>query len=241
VRRKKALDERCEVRLRLAKDATTMKPAHDEHGHGGHHGHGGRHGARQPERFDPARAALLDDPARFAYMPPAEILRLLDPPAGGTILDFGTGTGAYAIQIARARPDLKVIALDEQPEMLARMRSRPEAALPNIELALPDRLPGLFGRVERVLALNVLHELGDDALRDLARLPAAEGFVLVIDWNSDVDRPVGPPRDHTYNQREAIARLENLGFAAEALPPAKYHYVIRARRLNIDSRSRGST
>lgn len=217
-----------------------MKPAHDDHGHGGHHGHGGRHGARQPERFDPARAALLDDPARFAYLPHEAILRLLDPPAGGTVVDFGTGTGTYAIQIARARPDVKVIALDEQPEMLERMRSRPEAALPNIEMTLPDRLPELFGRADRVLALNVLHELGDAALRDLARLPAAEGFVLVIDWNSEIDRPVGPPRGHTYNQREAIARLENLGFAAEPLAPAKYHYVIRARPSKIDSGSRRS-
>jgi hypothetical protein len=32
-----------------------------------------RHGAAQPNRFDPARAVRLDDPARFAYLPPLEI------------------------------------------------------------------------------------------------------------------------------------------------------------------------
>ncbi len=206
-----------------------MKPPSDHHDHGGRHGHGDRHGARQPERFDPARAALLDDPARFKYLPPAEVLRLLDPPPDATAIDFGAGTGTYAIQIARARPDVRVIALDEQPEMLARIRSRPEAALANLEPAGPDRLPDLAGRADRVLALNVLHELGDAALRALAALPAADGFVLVIDWNAAVERPVGPPRGHTYNQSEALARLEAAGFSAEPLAPAQYHYVLRAR------------
>ncbi len=205
-----------------------MKHPHD------HQGHGDRHGARQPERFDPARAALLDDPARFAYLPPAEVVAWLDPPAGGMVVDFGAGTGTYAIQVAQARPDVKVIALDEQPEMLARLRARPEAALPNLATATPDRLPELTGRADRVLALNVLHELGDDALRDLAALPAAGGCVLIIDWSAEVERPVGPPRDHTYSQREAITRLEAAGFAVEPLAPARYHYVLRARSAAAD-------
>lgn len=218
-----------------------MKPPSDHHGHSGHQKHGDRHGARQPERFDPARAALLDDPARFKYLPPADVLRLLDPPPGGIAIDFGTGTGTYAIQIARARPDVKVIALDEQPEMLARMRSRPEAALANLEAAAPDRLPELTGRADRVLALNVLHELGDEALRALAALLASGGFALVIDWNSAVERPVGPPRGHTYNQSEAMARLEAAGFSVEALEPAQYHYVIRARPRKTASARGGAS
>ena len=43
----------------------------------------GRHGARQEERFNPERAAKLDDPARFEYLPVQEVARLLDVPAGG--------------------------------------------------------------------------------------------------------------------------------------------------------------
>ena len=47
-----------------------------------------RHGAKQPNRFDPARAAILDDPARFAYVPVEALLELLDIPAGGTLVDL---------------------------------------------------------------------------------------------------------------------------------------------------------
>ena len=100
---------------------------HSKHAHD-------RQGARQPERFNPQRAAKLDDPARFEYLPPEEIARLLDVPAGGKLVDFGTGTGTYAIELARLRPDIEVIAVDELPEMLARLRAKlAAAALENIK------------------------------------------------------------------------------------------------------------
>src|SRR3989304_2758407 len=97
-----------------------------------------RHGAKQPERFDPARAAKLDDPARFESLPPAEVIDLLDAPQGACVIDFGTGTGTYAIELARRRPDLQVIALDEQPEMLELLRAKPAAAaLKNLAPVVP--------------------------------------------------------------------------------------------------------
>lgn len=190
----------------------------------------GRHGAKQPGRFDPQRADKLDDPSRFEYLPPERIVELLEIPSGATVVDFGTGTGAYAIRLAAARPDVSVVALDEQPEMLARLRAKPEAkSLDNLHPALPDQLPALRGRARRVLAINVLHELGDDSLRELAALLGAGGFALFADWNADVDRPVGPPRDHVYGPREAAARLERFGFSVETLESFPYHYVLRAR------------
>ena len=39
-----------------------------------------RHGVEQPKRFDPARAARLDDPPRFIHLSLANVLALLDPP-----------------------------------------------------------------------------------------------------------------------------------------------------------------
>jgi SAM-dependent methyltransferase len=189
-----------------------------------------RSGARQPERFDPQRAARLDDPARFAYVPPEKIIELLKAPAGSVVVDFGTGTGTYAIRVAQARADITVVALDEQPEMLDLLRAKPEAGkLKNLRPALPEAMAEFRGRAARVLAMNVLHELGDDALSALEELLAPDGFALFVDWNAAVERPVGPPRDHVYAPEEAAARLEKLGFSVEPLEAFPYHYALRAR------------
>ncbi len=204
-----------------------MDSGHGRHGH--HHGHD-RHGAKQPERFDPARAALLDDPKRLEYMPPAKLFELLDAPKGGIVVDFGTGTGAFAIPLAEQRSDLTVVALDEQPEMLKMLRAKPAAAkLSNLKPVLNEEARLYAGKADRILAINVLHELGDDAMKEIAGLMKPGGAILFVDWNSDVERPVGPPRDHTYGTAEAVRRVESFGLRAEIFAPLPYHYVIRAK------------
>ena len=209
--------------------------AKNQHDHSGHHhgahGDDDRHGARQPERFDPARAALLDDPSRFGHLPPDEVFEMLAAPTGGRVVDFGTGTGTYAIELARGRPDLEVIALDEQQAMLDLLGAKPAAQkLPNLVLVHTDEITKLNGTADRVLAINVLHELGDEALRALVGLLKPNGTVLAVDWNAGVDRPVGPPRDHVYTATEARERMETAGLHIEGERMFKYHYALVARR-----------
>jgi SAM-dependent methyltransferase len=193
--------------------------------------HHDRHGARQPERFDPARAAVLDDTARFAYVPPERLLDELALPQSGTLVDFGAGTGLYAIAVAQRRPDLRVVALDEQPAMLEHVRAAiARAGLANAEAADPPEVERLRGAADGVLALNVLHEVGDAALTELRDLLRPAAPALFVDWNADVERPVGPPRDHVYGTEEAVARLQAAGFAVDVRPELPYHFVLAARR-----------
>ncbi|HVA80550.1 MAG TPA: methyltransferase domain-containing protein [Candidatus Binataceae bacterium] len=207
-----------------------------KHSHGHAHDHNGedRHGARQPARFDPARAARLDDPRRFEHLAPHQVLELLDAPRGALVIDFGTGTGIFAIEIAKHRSDLRVIALDEQPGMLELLRAKPAARnLGNLEAVLTDEVERFAGLGDRILALNVLHELGDEAIKQMIGLLKPDGEVLFIDWDSSIDRPIGPPKDHTYDAAEARARLEGFGLGVELLPALKYHFVLRASKTNV--------
>lgn len=186
-----------------------------------------RHGARQPERFDPERASRLDDPARFEYLPPEEVARMLEIPQGGKVLDFGTGTGTYAIEVAKRRPDVEVIALDEQHEMLDYLRAKPAASeLANLKPVFSTQVEDFKGKIDRVLALNVLHELGDESLRNLKALLKPNGTALFIDWNAEVERPAGPPADHVYSPVEGRRRLEQMGFQVESERLFPYHYAI---------------
>lgn len=187
--------------------------------------HDRHRGARHPHRFDPARAARLNDPSRFEYLPPAALLALLDLDETATLVDFGAGTGTYAIEIARVRPAARIFALDESDAMLALLRQRlAESGVPNVTPIDPSELGPLRGRVERVLALNVFHELGDAPLAELRGLLAPGGKALVVDWNADVERPHGPPREYAYGVEEARQRLRESGFAESAAAAFAYHY-----------------
>ncbi|HEV2737874.1 MAG TPA: class I SAM-dependent methyltransferase [Candidatus Elarobacter sp.] len=192
-----------------------------------------RHGAKQPDRFDPARAAILDDPARLRYVPVDTLLSMLDIPAGGTLVDFGTGTGLYAIEIARRRPDVRVLALDEQLPMLAHVRDAiARSGLSNVEPVSPDELGHVRGGSDRILALNVLHELADRALDEVRSLLAGHGKAVFVDWNAEVERPVGPPRDHVYGITEAAQRLAAAGFIVIERPMLAYHYALVAEPVS---------
>jgi len=209
----------------LAYTRTAMKKASNSRKH-----RDMRHGAKQPEVFNPARAALLDSPDRFEYLPPERIFAHLDAPQGALVVDFGAGTGTFSLELARRRPDLKIIALDEQPEMLKLLEAKPAVQqLPNVRPMLADEIDSLEGAADRILATNVLHELGDATLRGISRLLKPEGSLLIVDWNSAVDRAIGPPKDHTHTPDEALARLAKAGFEGISLEPLRYHFVVRAK------------
>ncbi len=187
-------------------------------------------GARQHQPFDPAKAARLDDPARFAYLPIDDVIALVDPPEGATVVDYGAGTGAYALPLAHRRPDLHVVALDFQPEMLALLRAKPEfALLRNLETV--EHAPEtLRGKAARVFGINVLHELSDNALADIFALLEPSGYAVMIDWNAAVERPSGPPAERVYSPEEARDRLIALGWQVPEQHLFPYQYALIARR-----------
>jgi len=188
-----------------------------------------RDGAKQPERFDPGRAAQLDAPERFDYLPPMELFALLNAPKGGVVVDFGAGTGAYALKLAQAQPDLEILALDEQPQMLELLKKKLSLTpAPNVRpiLANDKSWARLRGKADRILAVNVLHEVGDDPLRQMADLLKPGGNILFVDWNGAIERPVGPPRDHVLTPDEAVRRVQALGMEVLTSRLFPYHYAL---------------
>jgi ubiquinone/menaquinone biosynthesis C-methylase UbiE len=158
--------------------------------------------AGQTQRYVPAagRAALtgLYDPIvaltmRAARWRPAMLERVGERvPPSGTVLDVGAGTGSFAIALAAARPDLTVIGVDGDPDVVARARAKPGAEAVDWREGLAGELPFAPDSGDAVTMSLVLHHLGPDAkrsaLNDVHRVLRPGGMLHVADWG----RPRGP-------------------------------------------------
>ena len=189
------------------------------------------------EKFDPKHADKLEDPERLVELPPAKLVELLRLSGAETVIDFGAGTGMYSIPLAVAVPLGRVLAVDEQPELLERLRaklaSHPE--ITNVEPVLSQggRAPLDDAVAGRMLIVNVLHHVDDDpaALAEIRRLLAPGGLLVAAEF-ARMDRPVGPANDHVLPLEDVRALLAGAGLEELALyAPGSvglYHNVIVA-------------
>ena len=194
-----------------------------------------RPGRGHEHKFDPARADRLDAPERDAYLPDAPLLDLLGLRGEETVVDYGAGTGRLAIAVrAYLGAGGRVIAVEENEEMLARLRERVAATGTPVETVAiaSNRVPEPDGGGDRGLAVNLLHEVrGERALEEMRRLLGPDGVLLVADWERgrDADRGLGPPDEILYSEEEAAAELERAGFEVERRNGFRYHFVLLAR------------
>lgn len=190
---------------------------------------------RPRHKFDPSRANLLDAPEREAYLPDAPLIELLELRGEETVVDYGAGTGRLALAARAALGDGgRVIAVDESEEMLARLRERLVAAAADVEAVgiSENRVPESEAIADRVLAVNLLHEIRDEgALEEMRRLLRPDGALLVADWERGRDpaRALGPPDDILYTGDEAAAAVQRAGFDVEAAPARRWHFVLVGR------------
>lgn len=186
------------------------------------------------KKFDPARAHLLDAPEREQYLPSARIVDALALSGGELVVDYGAGTGRLTREVAaRLHGGGRVLAVEENDQMYALLSERLEGVEQARALRIEhDRVPLPDGAVDRILAVNLLHEIrGDAALAEMRRLLADRGLLLVVDWERGRPRTVGPPDELLYSADEAAAELRDAGFRTRALGLAlPFHFAILAAR-----------
>jgi ubiquinone/menaquinone biosynthesis C-methylase UbiE len=153
---------------------------------------------------------LVDNPLRRRYMRP--VLDRIGIQPGERVLELGPGPGAFTVGAAqRVGHEGRLIVVDIQPEMIARVQRRVrEARLANVEtrvgsahhLSLED------GCVDRAFLITVLPEIPNagQALAELHRVLRSDGVLSVTEEFSDPDYLFLP---------ETIRLVEAAGFRFE--------------------------
>ena len=191
--------------------------------------------SRKPHKFDPAKAGKLDNPDRQRILPKDRVVELLQLHGSETVLDYGAGSGVLTVPVAQALPAGIVHAVDESAEMLRFLRERVGGRYSysvRPQLIENNRVDMANNCVDRVLAVNLLHEvIGEEALAEMRRLLKPDGFLLVIDWRSDIQRDTGPPADVSLTPEEGAEMLRGAGFEVTSVEDGSfpYHFVLVGR------------
>jgi 2-polyprenyl-3-methyl-5-hydroxy-6-metoxy-1,4-benzoquinol methylase len=113
---------------------------------------------------------------------------LLDGLAVTTVLDAGTGTGRYALELARR--GAMVSAVDQSAEMLAvaKQTARGKGLAIDFHLGSLDALPFRAGSFDLVTCALVLCHILDLTLpvREFSRVAGEGGYLLITDLHPDV-------------------------------------------------------
>ncbi len=181
-------------------------------------------------------AEWLTRPEREVEEDPDALHRALALRPGQVACDVGAGNGYHSLRMAAAvGPDGRVVASDLQPEMLALLRERADAAgLRNIETVSASQtdagLPA--GGCDLVLLVDVYHELADPSamLASLRASLSPEGRLVLVEFRGEDDAvPIKP--EHKMTRDQVLRELEPRGFRlVQDVPGLPWQHVLVFRR-----------
>lgn len=171
------------------------------------------------DRFPFERHEKLDDPERHQRQPPEPAVDALDVAPDHVVVDLGAGTGYFAVPLAKRLGRGKVLALDVEPRMLARLAlaAADAGVAERIERLVVDGSPSLpleGQSVDRALVSSLYHELPDrcGTLAALHRALRIGGRILILDWAPEGTALAGPPPSHRISASRAEQELRGEGF-----------------------------
>lgn len=186
------------------------------------------------ERFDPAKAGHLLDPARREWHDPDRVLAHLGLDRGQVVADVGCGPGWFTLPVAeRVAPDGLVYAIDVEEKMLERLMERAnECAVTNIRPVLAeeeDEFPVPSSSCDAALVASVYHEVDPtfSFVNEVRRILRPGGLCLVVEWRPEAT-PVGPPQHERLTPEDVTREWVGAGFEPGGhVEVGPYHYGLK--------------
>ncbi len=141
---------------------------------------------------------------------------------GMMVADVGAGVGYFTVRIAkRVMPGGKVLAVDVQPEMLAKLRQHASEQkltniLPILSSETDPRLPAKC--CDLILMVDVYHELSQPQVM-LQKIRAAlkdDGRLVLLEYRKE-DPHIPIRSEHKMSVAEAKAEVEAEGFKLDSV------------------------
>ncbi|XOB40270.1 MAG: class I SAM-dependent methyltransferase [Candidatus Nealsonbacteria bacterium] len=146
----------------------------------------------------------------MAFLNPSKVLDILDLKESLTAADFGSGSGGWAIPLAKRLKQGKVYAIDILQEPLSALKSKTRLEnILNIETVKSDveRTSKLLSNsCDLILMTNLLFEVDDKkkTMEEGKRVLKKGGKLLIVDWKKEA--PLGPKDKVSVEEIKKIAR-----------------------------------
>lgn len=175
----------------------------------------------------------FEDPSRAEWQKPDQVIASLGDLSGKTVAEIGTGTGYFALRIARVAQ--KVIAIDIDQRFLDYIgrQLQDDTTLNNVELRLATEDDPLIKPLETdiILLVNTYHHIENRVsyFERLRRRAKTGSRLMIVDFRKG-EHPVGPPHEIKLDSRTVAGELRSAGYAqiqtdSTTLP---YQYIIMA-------------
>ena len=187
-----------------------------------HHHHGFKNAEAWAKRFDAK--------TRDAWQKPDEVVAMLALKPTAHVVDLGSGTGYFAVRLARAVPEGHVWGADIEPDMVRYLNERAKKeGLGNLVsvAATPSGFDVGASPVDLVLVVNTYHHIEDrtayfEAVK--AKL-APGGAVAIVDFRAERTAH-GPPPKMRIPAQGVIDEMAKAGYALrvyeDVLLPEQY-------------------